>query len=272
VLDLITSLGTDYLQPIKHLTIQKTLPMYTVLVIGSAGAGKTTFCLNLYDHLSTHNHNPTLINLDPSQQSNNTYHHDICTYITTQNVMEATDLGPNSSILKAFATMADHLENVEIEGYCVVDMPGQIEIFVHSESFLKTIAYFKGQGRCVIVNVFDFINFKSVERFLGNGVSMCMCVGRVELPFINLVSKCDLFLKDENDEDNLSEDDEDLCFDQLLLRTKFHKDLYQFLEHNSVLNFTRIRYTEEGMTDVIYMLDSVLHYYDDLDYVEPREE
>lgn len=250
--------------------------MYSVLVIGSAGAGKTTFSLNLYDHLSAHNHSPTLINLDPSQQSGNTYHHDICTYITTHNIMEATDLGPNSSILNAFATMADNLENMEIEGYCVVDMPGQIEIFVHSESFLRTVEYFKEHSRCVIANVFDSINFKSVERFLGNGMSMCMCVGRVDLPFINLVSKCDLFLESDRDEDCTNDDldrfDGDLCFDQSLLETKFHNDLYSFLEQNNVLNFTRIRYTEEGMTDIIYMLDSVLQYYDDLDYIEPREE
>lgn len=264
--------------------------MHTVLVIGSAGAGKTTLCLNLYDHLTIHRHHPMLINLDPSQKTANAYDYDICTHITTADVMEQSHLGPNSAILCAFDMMADELASEwqdigDGSRYCVVDMPGQIEIFVHAEAFLKILRFFREKGHCLVVNVFDAMNFRSVDRFLGN--CMSMCVARIDMPFMNVVSKCDLFMdgsrnkesddekNNENDNENddrYEEDEEMFVFDQSLLQTPFHRSLYSFLEQNSFFSFRRLSYTEEGMSDLIFLLDSTLQYDENADYTEPRDD
>lgn len=279
--------------------------MHTILVIGSAGAGKSTFCLNIYDHLRVQSHNPVLVNLDPSQQTDSEYHFDIRDFITTQNVMESTDLGPNSSILMAFSLMIENLENMELEGYCIVDMPGQIEIFVHCESFIEIIKFLKTSGKCIIVNIFDCFNFTATEKFFSNCINQVICLSRCDLPFMTLVSKCDLFgIKEKKDDehDQFSIVDNDhyqkneqlsitnynfqdqnknvnnfirngntLSFDDSKLKTKLEKDIYNFLQSNNILDFRIIDYDEEFFPDIVYEINMLLQYYEDIEFKETRE-
>lgn len=185
--------------------------MHTILVIGSAGAGKSTFAIHLYDQLS--NNNPILVNLDPSTTSLNDYSFDVREFIKTTDVMEECDLGPNGAILVAFSSMVNEMSNMLDEmadTVVIVDMPGQIEIYLHCESFIELVNLFKPHGPIVIVSIFDMFNFTSPEKFLSASMNSIIVRTRVTAPLITLVSKCDLFgLGGENEENP-----EDITHDQ----------------------------------------------------------
>lgn len=189
--------------------------MYTVLVIGSAGSGKSTFCLNIYDQLLRDN--PILINFDPSTVSRNEYTYDIREYISTQDVMEECDMGPNGSILIAIKEMVKEIDLITNElknNFVIIDMPGQIEIYLHCSSFIQLMNHFKLLGQIIIVSMFDGFNFLCVEKFLASCLNMVIVTARVEAPVVCLVSKGDLILnvafkksesmEEQFDEENIS--------------------------------------------------------------------
>lgn len=246
--------------------------MHTLFVIGSAGAGKTTFCSNLRERLSS----AYLLNLDPSQNLD-IFEYDIQEFIRTDDVMRTSGLGPNASILNAFEEMSHKLDSFELNGYVIVDMPGQIEIYLHCESFLKTLNYFKEQGSVIIINIFDIFNFTESDKYLSSSMNSCIMQARVNVPILNLISKCDLFglTKNEIEKKSIKEkkfefldSENNFIFPEKYIKTKFEQDLLNFLNLNGYSDFKMIDYDDSALDDIIYEINSLLQYYDDVEFKE----
>ncbi|MCF2139473.1 MAG: ATP/GTP-binding protein [Candidatus Lokiarchaeota archaeon] len=113
--------------------------MYINYIIGPAGSGKTTLTKALQDYISTYNQEISVItiNLDPAVQ-NLPYKPDIDIqdYITVNEVIQETGLGPNGAMIAATDRMVDYIEDLkyEINQYndpeiVLIDTPGQMELF-----------------------------------------------------------------------------------------------------------------------------------------------
>lgn len=107
--------------------------------MGPAGAGKTTFCSALIQHLRNNRRSCFYINLDPAAEDF-VYEPDvdIKELISLEDVMEELHLGPNGGLIYCFEFLlenldfiTDPLETVTDEYLIIIDMPGQIELYTH---------------------------------------------------------------------------------------------------------------------------------------------
>jgi GTPase SAR1 family protein len=112
------------------------------LFIGMAGTGKTTLLQRANAHLSAQKKKRYVVNLDPAVASvPYKANIDIRDTVDYKKVMEQYSLGPNGAILTSlnlFTTKFDQvLELMEKKTglqYCLIDTPGQIELFTWSAS------------------------------------------------------------------------------------------------------------------------------------------
>ena len=113
-------------------------------IIGPAGSGKSTLVKALLDYIKSYNHEISVIsiNLDPAVQTlPYSPDIDIQDYITVNEVVEKTGLGPNGAIIAATDQMVNYIDDLkyEINQYndpeiVLVDTPGQMELFSYRDS------------------------------------------------------------------------------------------------------------------------------------------
>jgi len=103
---------------------------------GPAGAGKSTFCTGLIQHLQNNKRPCFYVNLDPAAEDFAFEPDlDIKDLISLEDVMEEMSLGPNGGLIYCFEFLmenldflTDPLEEVTDDYLIVFDMPGQIEL------------------------------------------------------------------------------------------------------------------------------------------------
>lgn len=119
------------------------MSLSTIICIGMAGSGKTTFMQRLNSHLRAEKTPPYVINLDPAVlRVPYGANIDIRDSIKYKKVMENYQLGPNGAIvtsLNLFSTKIDQVirlveQKKDKFQNCIIDTPGQIECFVWSAS------------------------------------------------------------------------------------------------------------------------------------------
>ncbi|GMG24178.1 unnamed protein product [[Candida] boidinii] len=115
----------------------------SIICIGMAGSGKTTFMQRLNSHLHSKKEAPYVINLDPAVlKVPFGCNIDIRDSIKYKKVMENYNLGPNGAIvtsLNLFSTKIDQViglveKRSDSFQHCIIDTPGQIECFIWSAS------------------------------------------------------------------------------------------------------------------------------------------
>ncbi|CAD6185748.1 unnamed protein product [Caenorhabditis auriculariae] len=115
----------------------------SVLVLGMAGSGKTTFVQRLTAYLHARNTPPYVINLDPAvAQVPYPVNIDIRDTVKYKEVMKEYGLGPNGAIITCLNLMCTRFDQVismikkrsDQFPVCLIDTPGQIEAFTWSAS------------------------------------------------------------------------------------------------------------------------------------------
>lgn len=185
----------------------------SVLVIGMAGSGKSTFAGALSRHLSSSSTSADgsettarekdayLVNLDPAVGALNYEPNvDIRDTIDYKRVMEEYNLGPNGGILTAlnlFTTKFDQVLSIlerrstEVD-HIVLDTPGQIEIFTWSASgTIITDSLASAMPTCVAY-VIDTPRTTAPATFMSNMLYACSIMYKTKLPFVLVFNKTDL--------------------------------------------------------------------------------
>ncbi|KAK7989067.1 kinesin light chain 1 [Apiospora arundinis] len=112
---------------------------FGTMVMGPAGAGKSTFCAALITHLNLNRRSSFYVNLDPAAESfEHTPDLDIKDLISLEDVMEEMGLGPNGGLIYCFEFLMENLDFLTealdslTEEYMIIfDLPGQIELYTH---------------------------------------------------------------------------------------------------------------------------------------------
>jgi GTPase SAR1 family protein len=171
-----------------------------VLIIGMAGAGKTTLMHRLNLQMCDEGKRAYYINLDPAVTSVPfSAHIDIRDTVNYKEVMQQYGLGPNGAILTSinlFATRFDQVVTIlekraEELDYIFIDTPGQIEAFTWSAggqiihdllgtSFPTTIMYIVDTPRCI-----------SPTTFMSNMLYACSVLYKSRLPMVCVFNKTD---------------------------------------------------------------------------------
>lgn len=125
---------------------------------------------------------------------------DIRDTVNYKQVMKQYQLGPNGGIvttLNLFSTkfggVVDLIKKAgEKHKYCVIDTPGQIEVFTWSASGTIITEALATSFPTVIVYVMDVPRSKCPTTFMSNMLYACSILYKARLPFIVVMNKVNL--------------------------------------------------------------------------------
>ena len=176
-------------------------PQYAVLILGSAGAGKTTLTGALCDWINSEEYSSaSCVNLDPgAEQIPYSPVWDIRNIFTVREIMRKYNLGPNGALLKSMDLLLEMSDSIIKEittitdsEYLVIDTPGQLEIFTFrdvGENFVKKLS-----EKITTIGLFliDGELFKSVTRLLVSQLLGLSAELNLSVPLIHIINKGDL--------------------------------------------------------------------------------
>jgi GPN-loop GTPase len=176
---------------------------FGVLVMGPAGAGKTTFCSAVIQHLQNSRRSCFYVNLDPAAETFN-YEPDldIRELIMLEDVMEELGLGPNGGLIYCFEFLLQHLDFLTqaldplSEEYLILfDMPGQIELYTHIP-LLPSLINFLSRAGPLNISLCSAYLLESTfiidkAKFFAGALSAMSAMIMLEMPHINILSKMD---------------------------------------------------------------------------------
>jgi GPN-loop GTPase len=177
---------------------------FGTLVLGPAGAGKSTFCSALLTHLHHSRRSTFYINLDPAAD---TFTHppdlDIRDLISLEDAMEEMSLGPNGGLIFCFEFLLQNLDFLSnaieplTEEYMIIfDLPGQIELYTHIPLLPSLIRHLSIMGPLNIslcaAYLLEATFVVDKPKFFAGTLSAMSAMMNLELPHINVLSKMDL--------------------------------------------------------------------------------
>ncbi|CDO66282.1 nucleolar preribosomal associated cytoplasmic ATPase, putative [Plasmodium reichenowi] len=200
---------------------------YGQVVVGPAGSGKSNYCKMMKEFMKIKKRNCYVVNLDsaceeyyyerkkkPINTTSNIekelndyydtiYDIDIRNYVEVNNLMEEQHLGPNCALLRSVEILyensyllEDELNNYDDDdNYFIIDTPGQIELYTHTDYFKKILNIFTEQNiRLIIVFLIDISFISSNTKLLSAYLTSLSTMINFELPHINILTKCDLLI------------------------------------------------------------------------------
>ncbi|CAD7086909.1 unnamed protein product [Hermetia illucens] len=176
-------------------------PPICLIVLGMAGSGKTTLVKKLssfnYDKLK-----PYVINLDPAcKEVPYPASIDIRDTVNYKEVMKQYKLGPNGGIVTSlnlfctkFGKVIELIEKAGKAGHkiCVLDTPGQIEVFTWSASGTIITEALATAFPTIVVYVMDVVRSTNPTTFMSNMLYACSILYKARLPFIVAMNKIDI--------------------------------------------------------------------------------
>ncbi|KAK4041157.1 hypothetical protein C8A01DRAFT_15050 [Parachaetomium inaequale] len=169
------------------------------LVVGSPGAGKSTYCDGMHQFLGAIGRQCSVVNLDPANDHTNyPCALDIRNLVTLEEIMSDDRLGPNGGILYALEELEHNIEWLE-EGlkelgddYILFDCPGQVELYTHHTSLRNIFYRLQKLGyRLVAVHLSDSFCLTQPSLYISNILLALRAMLQMDLPHINVLTKID---------------------------------------------------------------------------------
>ncbi|KAJ5637490.1 GPN-loop GTPase 3 [Penicillium lividum] len=278
---------------------------FGVLVMGPAGAGKTTFSNAVIQHLQSTRRSCFYVNLDPAAESF-TYQPDldIRDLITLEDVMEELQLGPNGGLIYCFEFLLQNLEFLSealeplSEEYLIIfDMPGQIELYTHIPLLPSLVQYLSRQGP-LNINLCAAYLLESTfvvdkAKFFAGTLSAMSAMLMLEIPHVNILSKMDqvrdmvsrreLRRFTNVDMQLLSTEEEDpavsanpMAKEALLSGGSFaqlNRAVAQLIDDFSMVSFLQLEVQDEdSVAGVLSHIDDAIQYHEAQEPREPKDE
>ncbi|EZF23444.1 hypothetical protein H112_03891 [Trichophyton rubrum D6] len=274
---------------------------FGVLVMGPAGAGKTTFCTSLIQHLQNTRRSCFYVNLDPAAESFS-YEPDldIRELITLEDVMEEMGLGPNGGLMYCFEFLLqnldflnDALDPLSEEYLIIFDMPGQIELYTHVPLLPSLVQYLSRSGALNISLCAAYLLESSfvVDRpkFFAGTLSAMSAMIMLEIPHVNILSKMDQIkgvigkkelkqftsvdvnlIEPGNEEESTGRDPSSTA--EVLTGSSFNrlnKAVARLIDDFSMVSFLKLdAQDEDSISAVLSYIDDAIQYHE---AQEPRE-
>jgi len=179
--------------------------MRNIYFVGTAGSGKSTLVGAYKQWLDDNGIDAIVINLDPgADRLPYTPDIDIREWVSLDEVMNEYTLGPNGAQIVAADLMAmninklvDVLQTFKTK-YVLIDTPGQLELFAFRESS-EIIIKALDKEKSMLVYLSDPILCKSPNGFVSSMVLSAIVQFRLQIPILNVLSKCDMFKEEETE-------------------------------------------------------------------------
>ena len=283
---------------------------FGVIVMGPAGAGKTTFCTSLIQHLQNARRSSFYVNLDPAA-TDFAYEPDldIRDLISLEDVMEEMSLGPNGGLIYCFEFLLDNLdflstglENVSEEYLIIFDLPGQIELYTHIPLLPSLVRHLGRMGSLNIslcaAYLLEATFVVDKAKFFAGTLSAMSAMIMMELPHVNVLSKMDLvkhqlgkkemrrfvdpdanLLDDEDMGREVAEHTVDLHnvadVDEIMSGGSFqqlNRAVAKLIDDFSMVSYLQLDVNEEdSVGDILSYIDDAIQYHEAQEPREPRE-
>ncbi|KAL1900364.1 hypothetical protein Cpir12675_001048 [Ceratocystis pirilliformis] len=169
------------------------------LVIGSPGAGKTTYCDGMFQFLGAIGRSCSVVNLDPANENTNYPRAiDIRDLVKLEEVMKDDKLGPNGAMLYALEELEHSFDWLEEslsaldQDYVLFDCPGQVELYTHHNSLRNIILKLQALGyRLVVVHLSDSFCLTQPSLYISNLLLSLRAMIQMDMPHINVLTKID---------------------------------------------------------------------------------
>jgi GTPase SAR1 family protein len=177
---------------------------FGAMIMGPAGAGKSTFSAALITHLQLNRRSAFYVNLDPAAESfEHTPDLDIRELISLKDAMEEVGLGPNGGLIYCFEFLMENLDwltealdSITEEYLIIFDMPGQIELYTHVPILPALVKFLSQPGaldiRMAAVYLLEATFVVDRAKFFAGTLSAMSAMLMLEVPHINILSKMDL--------------------------------------------------------------------------------
>eukprot|EP00934_Nitzschia_sp_Nitz4_P008092 Nitzschia sp. Nitz4//scaffold11_size288233//226741//227712//NITZ4_000806-RA/size288233-snap-gene-0.59-mRNA-1//-1//CDS//3329534170//8082//frame0 len=182
------------------------------IVMGPAGSGKSTYCQAMQHHAQNlggpRRRTIHVANLDPAAEHfGYDLAFDIRDLISVEEVMEELGLGPNGGLiycmeylLNNLDWLKDHLESFDDDEYLILDCPGQLELYTHVPLWRNVIDRMRMWGydaKMAAVFLIDVTFVVDVPKFISGSLLSLSAMIALELPHVNVLTKCDLISEQE---------------------------------------------------------------------------
>ncbi|CAM9263982.1 unnamed protein product [Scytosiphon promiscuus] len=175
------------------------------MVMGPAGTGKSTYCKVMQEHCQNARRTVHVVNLDPAAE---TFEYevafDIRDLISLEDAMEELELGPNGGLVYCMEYLLDNmdwlkdeLDKFDDEEYIIFDCPGQVELYSHVPVMrnvldqLKAILQSWNYNVCAVF-LLDATFITDPAKFVSGALLSLSAMVQLELPHLNVLTKCDL--------------------------------------------------------------------------------
>lgn len=177
------------------------------VVLGTPGAGKTTYCKAMEALLTTLKRKPIVINLDPANEN--------IPYKCTGNIVDlmslverkraethvkAPELGPNGTVIYCAETLErniiwlEQIIKAHLDSYVIFDCPGQVELYTHHKSLSAVFDRLQAKFdmRLCAVHLVDSVCCTDPAIFMSAMLVSLTGMLHLSLPHVNVLSKVDL--------------------------------------------------------------------------------
>ena len=239
-----------------------------------------------------------MINLDPAAEYfDYTPDVDVRDLISLEDVLDDEDqsikFGPNGGLVFCMEFLIENLDwldqelGQDEEDYWIFDCPGQIELYTHLD-VMKSLCDFLQNNlgfRCCAVCLIDVQCITDTAKFIGGSMASLSAMAKLEVPFVNILSKVDLL--DEYQKEELSQYLDLMESHQELVKhlsqdkekskffAKYHAltiALVELLDNSGLTGFQCLDVNDEGaFPDILALIDSQIQYGEDLDVKDKFE-
>jgi GTPase SAR1 family protein len=190
--------------------------------------------------------------------------------------MEELDYGPNGGLIYCMEYLLENMYWLQTEltefgedSYILFDCPGQIELYSHMTIMTKITDKIKswGYNLCALFCCDATISMSVANNFISNSLVSLSTMMQIELPHMNVMTKCDLIedkkelelIMESNPSQILNRDSETPKFNQ-----KYHglnSVIANILEDFSMIRFVSLDVTdEESIENVWSEIDMLVQY------------
>ena len=183
---------------------------HAVIIIGPAGAGKSTLCHAMQEFYQASGRTVHVCNFDPAAEDLRYQPSmDVRDLISVDDAMESQNLGPNGGLvfcmeylIQNASWLHDSLGDYS-DDFVIIDMPGQIELISHIPVVPTFIEMLKQEGyMCGVVFLLDVLTATAdAGKFVSGCLLSLSSMVSIDCPFVNVLSKCDLIANQLSDKD-----------------------------------------------------------------------
>eukprot|EP00928_Gymnodinium_smaydae_P089280 TRINITY_DN73270_c0_g1_i1.p2 TRINITY_DN73270_c0_g1~~TRINITY_DN73270_c0_g1_i1.p2 ORF type:complete len:293 (+),score=84.39 TRINITY_DN73270_c0_g1_i1:84-881(+) len=250
--------------------------------MGPAGCGKSTYCAIMQEHFRVSlRRNCRVVNLDPAAES---FHYDcevdVRELISVDDVMEECNYGPNGGLVYAMEYFAENMDWLEEQlgdynddDYFIFDCPGQIELYSHLTVMRDVVDMLQQTLDFRIAGVYCIdINFiEDTPKYLCGALAALSAMVNLELPHINVLTKCDLLKLREGEVDKFLEADTDAIVADLKQTMhpryrRLNEAMGQLLDEYSLVGFVSLNREDEDSIELcLAHVNNCIQYGEDLE-------